>query len=263
LVVVSGRLYPWTPGEIIELPLHELHAHNSDGQQTVEFLLNDRENGAWIYRRDPTIRRPLSDTIRRDGSLRFLAPEVVLLYKSKAPRATDEEDFHNALPDFSGDARTWLIEALARVDSAHPWLEPLRVTEAQRMLKRTESRWCNASLARGIAIPERTRPAHDHLEVVTPTIESRTDAQSSAARLSTAFRPHVGPERLEEVVIFSPLAQRIRHGRRLLKPRARIRRRNAIVELGPAGAARLHRGGAAHRTRYAARRRAADRDTHS
>ena len=61
--------------------------------------------------------------------MNFLAPEIVLLYKSKAPRATDEADFHNTLPRLSDVARRWLTVALAHADRAHPWIAPLRETE--------------------------------------------------------------------------------------------------------------------------------------
>jgi hypothetical protein len=123
-VADAGRLRPWSEGEPIDRPLHELHARDPNGE-AVEFLLNDRESGLWVYRRDATIRRPVSDVIGRNGRLQFLAPEIVLLYKSKAPRAIDADDFHNVLPSLSTDARRWLADALARVDKANPWIDAL------------------------------------------------------------------------------------------------------------------------------------------
>jgi hypothetical protein len=128
-IAESGQLRPWPPGTLLAPPLHELHATTADEQSSVEFLLNDRRDGAWLYRRDPAIRLPLADAILRDGPLYFLAPEIVLLYKSKSPRATDEADFRNALPRLSNGSRTWLASALVRADAAHPWLAPLRETE--------------------------------------------------------------------------------------------------------------------------------------
>jgi hypothetical protein len=55
----------------------------------------------------------------------FLAPEIVLLYKSKEPRATDQADFHNALPRLSIYARKWLAEALSLTSVDHPWIAML------------------------------------------------------------------------------------------------------------------------------------------
>ena len=42
------------------------------------------EDGTWVCRRDPSIRRPLTDAIERtlDG-VPYLAPEIVLLFKAK------------------------------------------------------------------------------------------------------------------------------------------------------------------------------------
>ena len=125
-VADEGQLRPWPPGRVIAPPLHELHARSLDDGSSVEFLLNDRRDGAWLYRRNSRIRLPLSDAIRDEGPMRFLAPEVVLLYKSKAPRATDEADFNNALPHLSKSARYWLAHALGDADMSHPWLATLR-----------------------------------------------------------------------------------------------------------------------------------------
>lgn len=122
----SGKLRPWLPETVLAPPLHELHALSADQESSIEFLLNDRRDGAWLYRRDPEIRLALSDAIQQKGPLYFLAPEIVLLYKSKAPRATDEADFHNALPRLSQVARDWLADAIAQADTTHPWLATLR-----------------------------------------------------------------------------------------------------------------------------------------
>lgn len=125
-IVDAGELRPWLPGTLIAPPIHELHAVSADEKSTVEFLLNDRHDGEWLYRRNPEIRLRLSDAIRHEGPLSVLAPEIVLLYKSKAPRATDEADFHNTMPRLSEAAREWLADAIARADTAHPWLATLR-----------------------------------------------------------------------------------------------------------------------------------------
>ena len=125
----SGQLRPWPSGTLLAPPLHELHAISADEKSSVEFLLNDRRDGSWLYRRDHSIRLALAEAIQRDGPLPFLAPEIVLLYKSKSPRATDDADLRSTLPRLSTSARQWLAGALARADAAHPWLAPLRETE--------------------------------------------------------------------------------------------------------------------------------------
>jgi hypothetical protein len=127
-VVVGGRRVPWERGTWLELPVHEVHAHppvDTPGR-TLELLLNERAGADWVYRRDPAVRLPLARAVRAvAGGLRVLAPEVVLLYKSKAPRPTDERDFVAARPLLDAAARAWLRAALARAGPPHPWAAAL------------------------------------------------------------------------------------------------------------------------------------------
>jgi hypothetical protein len=50
-----------------------------------------------------------------------LAPEIVLLFKSKAPRPVDEHDFRVAQPLLDSEARAWLSAVLERTAPGHPW----------------------------------------------------------------------------------------------------------------------------------------------
>jgi hypothetical protein len=59
-----------------------------------------------------------------DG-VRVLAPELVLLYKSKAPRPADEADFRAARPLLDAEARAWLRAALLGASPGHPWAATL------------------------------------------------------------------------------------------------------------------------------------------
>ena len=54
----------------------------------------------------------------RDG-IPFLAPEIVLLYKSKAPRPTDEADVRMALPALTTEQREWLRLAIEMGSESH------------------------------------------------------------------------------------------------------------------------------------------------
>ena len=108
---------------MLELPLHEIHATSPIG--TIEFLLNERRDDRWVYRRDARIERPLSRAIVRSSSGPMLAPEIVLLYKSKEPRATDDADLANTIPQLPGEARAWLAAALELSAPGHPWIQRL------------------------------------------------------------------------------------------------------------------------------------------
>jgi hypothetical protein len=47
---------------------------------------------------------------------------VVLLYKAKAPRPADEQDFEAVRAALPAAQREWLRAALATVHPDHPWL---------------------------------------------------------------------------------------------------------------------------------------------
>ncbi|HEX6372507.1 MAG TPA: hypothetical protein VF006_26540 [Longimicrobium sp.] len=126
--VVGGRLAPWERGARLELPVHEVHARPPTGAPpfALELLLNERDGADWVYRRDPAVRLPLARALRPGpGGVRVLAPEVVLLYKSKAPRPADEADFMVARPLLDAKGRAWLRDALLRARPDHPWAAAL------------------------------------------------------------------------------------------------------------------------------------------
>ena len=122
--VVGGRMTPWERGARLELPVHEVHVRAPAGASpsTLEFLLNERDGADWVYRRDAAVRLPLARALRPGpGGVRVLAPEVVLLYKSRAPRPADEADFLVAWPLLDAEGRAWLRDALLRARPDHPW----------------------------------------------------------------------------------------------------------------------------------------------
>lgn len=126
--IVGGAAAAWERGARLELPVHEVHASSPAGAPplALEFLLNERDGADWVYRRDAAVRLPLARAVRPGpGRVRVLAPEVVLLYKSKAPRMADEADFLAARPLLDAAARAWLRDALLRARPDHPWAAAL------------------------------------------------------------------------------------------------------------------------------------------
>jgi hypothetical protein len=128
-LAIDGELVAWEAGHRLELPQHEIHASTPAG--TIEFLLNERRDDRWVYRRDSRVERPLVDAILRSTTAPFLAPEIVLLYKSKNPRETDEADFTSVAPILPVGARAWLISALQLSSPGHAWTEALARTSAR------------------------------------------------------------------------------------------------------------------------------------
>ncbi len=128
VVADAGVLRPWAAHDRLELPLHEIHATHVG--EHLEFLLNDRTDHSWTYRRDLNISRHLSLATRERARIPYLSPEIVLLYKAKALRRSDELDLRAALPHLEPEPRHWLYHAIARSSPAHPWLVYLRPPEA-------------------------------------------------------------------------------------------------------------------------------------
>ena len=89
----------------------------------LEVMLEQAIDDEWVYRRQPMIRRPLTTVLRHSKcGLRYLAPEVQLLYKSKQVRHRDDADLCSALPRLSKTARAWLRDALIATEPDHAWV---------------------------------------------------------------------------------------------------------------------------------------------
>ena len=123
----NGALADWKQDEYLKLPVHAIHCFNDKAEPSfLEVLLNEKENGVWQYRRNRQITKPLSELyLTTESGIRFLRPEIVLLYKSKNVRAKDELDFQAAAKHLETEARRWLRNALSVCYSEHNWLEIL------------------------------------------------------------------------------------------------------------------------------------------
>lgn len=124
---VDGRREQWRRGARLELPVHEIHAAAPEGRHPpLEFLLNEADGERWIFRRDPEIVLPLERAVVATAfGVSVLSPEIVLLFKAKAPRPKDEADFRSARPALADSRRAWLRSALLRFDATHAWLRAL------------------------------------------------------------------------------------------------------------------------------------------
>jgi hypothetical protein len=125
--VVGGKLSAWRRGEWLALPVHEIHCFKEASEPTrLEVLLNESDGAEWVYRRNEKVRRPLAKChlVSKEG-VRFLSPEIVLLYKSKSPRAKDEQDFAAVAGRLGAERKAWLKAALKAQDPGHGWLGKL------------------------------------------------------------------------------------------------------------------------------------------
>ena len=125
----KGELIPLKTGQAVTAPEHhQLWARETrDGPWRMEVFLEQSDGKRWAYRRNDHIGLNVADLGRRDANdIPFIRPEVMLLYKSKAPRPVDETDFLYALPRLDVAQKAWLSAAVGTMDSHHRWLERLK-----------------------------------------------------------------------------------------------------------------------------------------
>ena len=93
----------------------------------VDLMIEPGTPETWIYKRDPSIRRPRAETILRDDrGIPHLAPAAALLFKAKHRRPKDEADFAMAAPLLPELERRWLKSCLERLHPGHGWIAALR-----------------------------------------------------------------------------------------------------------------------------------------
>lgn len=91
----------------------------------IEFLFNNRNVDSFLYARNENISLPITQAILNRNGIPYLAPELVLLYKS-----TDTErdgyrlDYESAIAEMTSEQKDWLQTALKVMNpSGHKWLE--------------------------------------------------------------------------------------------------------------------------------------------
>ena len=90
----------------------------------LQFLIESRETQKWRYRRQPEIVLDWEAYVcaQPKAGISLVAPEVLLLFKSKLPRPCDHLDLLEVWPCLSPSRQarlqSWLIQVLA---PGHPW----------------------------------------------------------------------------------------------------------------------------------------------
>jgi len=118
-------------------PASEIYTYQSrkwlvqDEIEFIEFEVDARDGENFILQEKPRIARSLDKAILYRDSVPYLAPEIVLFYKSDKfssehpnVRPKTEGDFNAIMPMLSPESKEWLFEAIER---AYPdgcgWLE--------------------------------------------------------------------------------------------------------------------------------------------
>jgi hypothetical protein len=111
----TGDQRTWQPGETLT-PGPDVLAFPDDlFPAPLRIVLAASDGDDWIYHRGRgTLRKPLDDiTLTTPEGIPYLAPEIVLLFKSRSTRPKDTEDFHDVAPHLDPRRRTWLQNHIA------------------------------------------------------------------------------------------------------------------------------------------------------
>lgn len=95
---------PW----IVDMPL----TPDADGRWTNKFLpdhVDELDNVTWLA----------------DDGIRYLLPEIVLVYKARLRREKDGPDFEATLPLLDAERRRWMRRALEEIVPDHHWIAHL------------------------------------------------------------------------------------------------------------------------------------------
>jgi hypothetical protein len=117
----------WSSGTLLSPEAHDIWCRPGATEPwAFQLMVAESDGEDWLYRRDPRIRRPLATIGHCDAAgIPYLAPEIQLLFKAKAPRPKDAADFHCALPHLDHERRGWLAHCLRLLHPDHPWLARL------------------------------------------------------------------------------------------------------------------------------------------
>jgi hypothetical protein len=95
----------------------------ADAPWAFDLPLTPDRDGLWTNKRLPDHVAPVDEvTWVADDGIRYLNPEIALLYKSRSRRLKDTRDLERVLPLLDDRARRWLREKVAVLQSDHEWL---------------------------------------------------------------------------------------------------------------------------------------------
>jgi hypothetical protein len=123
----TGERRAWQPGETLT-PGPDVLAFPDDlFPSPVRVVLAASDGDDWVYHRGRgTLRRPLDEiTLTTADGIPYLAPEIVLLFKSRSDRAKDNADFNDVAAALHPARRAWLHQHIAPRYADHPWLPAL------------------------------------------------------------------------------------------------------------------------------------------
>lgn len=112
------------PTDEPEMFMVDFDPKGQDELTFIEFLFNNKDNGHFLYARNHNVSLHLSQAILTRNGIKYLAPEMVLLYKSTdIEREGYQIDYDLAIQAMSAEQKNWLKNALETMNpDGHKWL---------------------------------------------------------------------------------------------------------------------------------------------
>lgn len=109
----------------------------------VEIIFNDTNGGNFLYARNNEISLPLDKAIMNRNGIPYLAPELVLLYKSTdIEREGYQADYDAAMQKMNTGQKNWLKKALQKMyPSGHEWLKEIGLKRGTVKLSEHNPNW--------------------------------------------------------------------------------------------------------------------------
>ena len=104
-----------------------------DKLEFIELEFDARDDSNYIAREDPKIARVLDKAILHRDGIPYLAPEIILFYKSDKfsvenayAKPKTESDFKTIMPMLPTESKQWLLDAIAKTyPDGYVWLDEL------------------------------------------------------------------------------------------------------------------------------------------
>jgi len=99
---------------------------DAESPWVLDMPMTPDRDGLWVNKRWPEDVRPVEEVtwVAADG-IRYLNPEITLLFKARLDRPKDKRDLDRTWPLLHEDQRGWLRDAVRRMDGEHAWLDRL------------------------------------------------------------------------------------------------------------------------------------------
>jgi len=124
---IGCEIVSLTPLDEPDMFVVEFDHRGQDKLTFIEFLFDNKESNRFLYGRNHDISLPLTQAFFTCGDVKYLAPEMVLLYKStNTEREGYQLDYDMTVSKMTAEQKIWFRNALIIMNpNGHKWLREL------------------------------------------------------------------------------------------------------------------------------------------